>query len=121
MSEDSTSPFTENAFLQKMAKSVERIELRLVGDPDLQSTGLVQDVTVLQRQQEETAKILERVVERLDGMDKVIVARDDIVTKSTLKKWVAVACVVMPVLGGAVTWLWNNGFVHITLNSVHHP
>jgi len=122
MSEDSNSPFDSNsAFIQKMGKSIERIELRLVGDPELHSTGLVQDIAELQRQQAETAKILERVVARLDATDKVLVAREDIITKAVFKRWVAAACVVMPVIGGAITWLWNSGIVHISLSSLKHP
>jgi hypothetical protein len=121
MSEDSNSPFDTPDTVAEMVQSVKRIELRLVGDPKLKSTGLVQDISELQRQQAQTAEILERVVGRLDSMDKILVAREDIITKKTFRRWAVAACAVGPVLGGVVTWIWNSGVIHLTLAAPKHP
>lgn len=108
--------------IEKMERSLHRIEVRLVGDRDLQSNGLVQDVNELKLAQMKTAEILERVVVRLDELEKaresqervnraLFVSAGDV---KRVKRWLKAACLILPPLGGAVTWAYSKGWISIS-------
>jgi len=99
--------------IQETNRAIERIELRLVGDPSLQSEGLVQDVDNLKDDQRSTAEILTKLADRMDATDSFRERQEEL--NSEFKKSVKVgrlirnvakaAVIVFPFLAGVIGWL----------------
>lgn len=119
---DSNDPFHGDT-ARKMADSLSRIELRLVGDSLLGSKGLVQEVSQLSAEQKRTAEILDGVVTKLKELDssreshdrqiRALFASANDVKKA--KRWVQVVLVIGPIVGGVAMWAYKSGLVTVNL------
>ena len=115
--------------LQEIREAVGRIETRIAGDKRLHSRGLVHDVEDLQKGGQEMARILERVVVKVDELEnhrvsQIRVNKRLFATVRPIKMArvaVAAATATVVFVVGILAWGWQSGFFRAILISTVSP